>query len=170
MTAEELSAAPAYKEMSADIARTKILLETQQKERNNFDRAYRKICDRVLVLLPQTAINKLEARSDWLDMSQAANVPQMRSAVLATVTNTDVRLYSHTSSGRIFVHTCPVPEPAKRRIPQRLLQLMPNRFLRPRSRQFLILAGQWTRPTGKKSPPAASPCRTRPRRSNGYAS
>ena len=104
MTAAELRAAPSYKEMSTKMAKThvsvsdaqryKILPETQQKERDNYKHDCRKIHDRVMVLLPQTAVDKLEARSDWRDISHAADILRLRSAVLAAATNSDVRLYT----------------------------------------------------------------------------
>ena len=110
MTPDELRAAPPYKEMSAGMAKThvsafdaqryKILLEAQQKEHVDYALNCRKICDRVLVLPPQTAIDKLKARSNWQDISQSGGVLRLRSAILVAATNTDVRLSTRVQAAR----------------------------------------------------------------------
>ena len=96
--------------MSAEMAKThvsasdaqqcKILLETQQKERDDYKRNCRRIHDRVMVLLPQTAVDKLEARSDWHDINQIADILRLRPAVLAAVMNSNVRLYTAVQAAR----------------------------------------------------------------------
>ena len=85
---------------ASDAQRYKIILETQQKEHDDYKHNCRKIHDRVMVLLPQTAVDKLEARSDWRDITQTADILRLRSAVLAAVTNSDVRLYTPVQVAR----------------------------------------------------------------------
>ena len=104
MTPAETAVAPLFKEMSPDMAKNHVLpskvikyaaaCKAESDEVRDYDNASRTIFTRLLALLPETAVDSMKAREDWLTIDMEKNLSALRNAAMAGVSNADTRLYT----------------------------------------------------------------------------
>jgi hypothetical protein len=90
--------------MSPDMAKIHVLpskvltyanaCKTEGEELKDYNDASRTIFTRLLALLPETAVDSMKARADWLTIDGDKDLSALRNTSMAGVSNADTRLYT----------------------------------------------------------------------------